>query len=70
MTEPVIEVNGILETAKKTGRNGIYKKGKGSDWHLLAREHDSVDISDEARRRAAEEKQGEEHESDSEEENV
>jgi len=54
MTEPVIGISGIQGTVRKTERDGIIKKSKGV-WHLLSTEKDSVDISEEARRRAAEE---------------
>ncbi|MEI6305943.1 MAG: hypothetical protein WCP33_03880 [Deltaproteobacteria bacterium] len=55
MTEPVIGISGLQGTGRKTERSGIYKKGKG-DWHVLSTEKDSVDISEEARRRSAEER--------------
>jgi len=61
MTEPVIVISGIEGAGKKIGRDGIFKKGKG-EWHVLKKERDSVDISEEARRRAAKENQGDDSE--------
>jgi len=55
MTEPVIEISGLMGTDRNTTRGGMLKR-KYEKGHLLEAEDDNVDISEEARSRSTEKK--------------
>jgi hypothetical protein len=57
MTEPVIKISGLPGVDRNTTGGGVFKRGKG-ERHPRSEEDDSVDISDEARSRAADGKRG------------
>lgn len=57
MTEPLNKISRIKETSRNSSRGGMLKHEKGKG-HPLEVEDDNVDISEEARKRAARKEQG------------
>ena len=57
MTEPLNKISGIKETSRNSSRGGLLKREKGKG-HPEEAEDDNVDISAEARKRAAGKERG------------
>ncbi len=52
MTDPVNKIDGVKETSRKNGRNGLFRGDKHRH-HTEQPENDNVDISEEARDKAS-----------------